>query len=263
MNTEKMTTQELREKISKLEVPPEGKPPYWDYWRNDLRNCILTDEPENYKKWPIIRHTMLMDHLPIDSSWKIVSDNMNRSGIEQALQPPIVGEPDWYEGYSRVMIEQAAHLIQWENKSGRTVSDLHTVFEFGAGYGTMALLLNRLGFYGNYVIYDLPEMCLFQEWFLRQHGVSVNYCSSLDKMPDRANVDMLIAIGSISETPMDFREKFFSLVSADNFIFRYSRIWGEYDNGLYFDNFVKERKGLFRYSWEAEGWVNSSMVCWR
>ena len=258
-----MTTQELRDEIRKLEIPPEGEPPYWDYWRNDLRNCILTDEPENYTAWPIIRHTMLMDHLPIDSSWKIVSKNLSRFNIERAIEPPSVGKPDLYNGYSRVMIEQAAHLIQWENKSGKTIDDLDIVFEFGGGYGTMALLFYRLGFGGKYIMYDLPEMCLFQEWFLSQNGINVIHHSSLEEMPALLKADMFIAIGSISETPMDFREKFFLRVPADNFIFRYSRIWGKYDNGAYFENFTKERKGLFRYSWEAEGWVNSSMVCWR
>jgi hypothetical protein len=224
----------------------------------------MTDEPENYTKWPVIRHTMLMDHLPIDSSWKIVSENIHRFSVEQALQPPVVGEPDWYKGYSRGMIEQAAHLAQWENKSGKTIYDLKTVVELGGGYGMMALLFFRLGYGGDYIIIDLPEMCLFQEWFLSQHGAVVQHYPSLYDIKTTAplHADLLIAIDSLSETSMPFRQAFWSRVSADNFIFRYVPIWDTHDNVAYFDKLISDT-GMQKYLWEAQGWVSKSAVCWR
>ena len=254
-----METEELRRRMAALPMPPESRPPEWDYWRADLHNCVMTSEPEDFTKWPVIRHTMLMDHLPIESSWQIVFPHIKH--YRNAIAPPVVGVPDWYNGYSRTMVEQCAFVANWEKHSQREITDLDVIVELGGGYGTMALLARRLGFEGKYVIFDFPEMMLFQKWFLDKHDIEVDHITSLDSTK-KIYADMLIAIDSISETPFAFRREFLSKTSVSNFLFRYSPTWGDYDNAAYFNNLRAKRGELMWHEWFAKGWVSTGLVGW-
>jgi hypothetical protein len=139
------------------------------------------------------------------------------------------------------MINQAYHIALWEVVTGKRIDQLDTIIEFGGGYGAMALLCHRLGFRGKYIIYDLPEFALLQEWFLSQERVeNVTW----PKKFIRAEADLLIALYSLSETPMELREDFLSKVKARSYLFLYSPTWEEYKNSAYFGEFIKKNIDL-------------------
>jgi hypothetical protein len=128
--------------------------------------------------------------------------------------------PDTYSNntqYSMNLIHQAYHLTQWEQATGKRIEHLNTIVEFGAGYGAMALLCRRLGFEGQYIIYDLPEFSLLQEYYLSQFGM-------IDKMEwnpaeKPKDADLFMALYSISEVPFEDRPGL--MVKADSYLFLY------------------------------------------
>ena len=44
-------------------------------------------------------------------------------------------------------------------------NDTEIIFEFGAGTGQMADVLNHMKFKGKHIVYDLPEMTILQKYF--------------------------------------------------------------------------------------------------
>ena len=68
-----------------------------------------------------------------------------------------------------------SHLAAFENKSGERVESLHLIVEFGGG-GIRKLLPNKLhclGFRGNYVIFDLPELSGLRRDYLGSLGFPI------------------------------------------------------------------------------------------
>ena len=65
----------------------------------------------------------------------------------------------------------------------RDLSSSGVIVEFGGGYGSMCRLLHKLGFSGQYFIYDLPEFVALQRYFLKSIGMPVR-----DGPPDDVTV---------------------------------------------------------------------------
>jgi len=230
-----MNADELREAMRALPEPVTARePPYWEYWRWELWTRVCAGaETSEFMGWPCIYHTMLVNHWkePVGMEFKAISDDKR---LLDAVRIAPVGVPaDFHEltGYSRNLIHQAYHLHRWEQITGQRIEDLGCIVEFGAGYGAMALVARRAGFSGEYRIIDLPEFVLLQQWFLSQCGVgNVVWVDGWEQN----TCDLLIAMYSLSETPLDVRGQVFEAVGADSYLFLYSQRWQEYDNHDYF-----------------------------
>lgn len=224
----------LAEQMAALPEPPDDSaPPYWDYWRHDLWQRAQAEPIENFMGWPCIYHTMLVNHFEIDHQLDYLRER-GKWDYLPACQLPLVGKPlDEYEntGFSRNMINQVYHLARWEIETGRSLSSLEHILEFGGGFGAMALAAHRLGFRGEYLIYDYPEFSLLQKWFLAEHNVPVGH--EPNPQP-RRYTDLFIAIYSLSETPEAFRNAFLSELWADSYLFLYSSRFAEVDNLRWF-----------------------------
>jgi len=138
--------------------------------------------------------------------------------------------------FSRVeynnLIHQAYHLYQWQQATGQRIDQLSTIVEFGGGYGAMCLLSHRLGFKGRYVIYDLPEFSLLQEWYLSQHGIKPEW--NPKRKPK--DVDLFMALYSLSEVEPSKRPEL--LIEAGSYLFLYSGQWEGCDNVDWFKQFT-------------------------
>lgn len=219
-----MNTDEFRRRMAELPEPVTDKqPPYWEFWRHQLWRLAQVDDPYKFTLWPCVYHTMLVEHWkePVLYEYSVVRDFLPIEALE-------FSRPEFHN-----LIHQAYHLWQWEQATGRKVSELSTIVEFGGGYGAMALLCHLLGFKGRYVIYDLPEFSLLQEWYLSQFEVKAEW-------PEEnllyGRPDLLIALYSISETPMETRHNFFGRVRPDSSLFLYSGQWEDWNNVDYFQH---------------------------
>lgn len=228
-----MNVIQFNEAMSKLPEPvTDSLPPFWEYWRWQLWQLGQANNPINFMHWPCIYHTMLVRHWPaaVDFEYRYLMQDAKRWGM--VIQMSAAGD-DFYGDtiFSQNLIHQAYHLKLWEDTTGKRVDELQSIVEFGGGYGALALVANRLGFNGDYAIYDLPEFALLQQWFLSQCGVK--NVRHIDKIK-REHPDLLIALYSLSEAPMALRDKFLEKVRAKSDLFLYSGKWETWDNVGYF-----------------------------
>ncbi len=226
---------DLQAEMAKLPEPPaNSRPPYWDYWRHDLWQLAQSDEPSNFMKWPPIYHCMLQDHWPdsISAEAKSIPAPIAAKITGFAMtKDPATADSSW-----RNLIHQTYHILRWQEATGLRIADLESIYEFGGGYGAMALVCNQLGFKGKYYIYDLPEFSLLQRWYLEECGVdNVHWHGWKDPIADTA-VDLVIACYSLSEMNYGLRGRLLNSVPAHSYLFLYSNRFEEYDNIEYFQN---------------------------
>ena len=159
------------------------------------------------------------------------------------------------------LIHHAYHVSRFEDVTGARVADFDTIVEFGGGYGSMARLAWQLGFRGEYVIYDLPEMSAVQRYCLTSMGIPVSAAGTVHRGPgvscatnadelarvlgDRV-ADLLLATWSLSETPVAFRERFLPLVRTNHYFFGYEDRYRGVDNDAYFTD-LRARERAFRW----------------
>lgn len=228
-----MNTDQFRQAMAKLPKPETDKPPpFWEYWRLDLWQRAQTQDPTRFYEWPCIFHTMLVAHWPFQMDYELNQLDLPR--WQYALQVPHFGPDDYASGtrYSMNLIHQAYHLTQWEKATGKLIEQLDTIVEFGGGYGAMALLCRRMGFGGEYVIYDLPEFSLLQEYYLSQFGMLNGVEWNPKKYPK--DIDLFMALYSMSEVQPDSR---YVPSRAKSYLLLYSGQWEQWDNVSYFQIF--------------------------
>ena len=102
--------------------------------------------------------------------------------------------------------------------------NIKKVFEFGAGYGCMARIFSKLNKKIKYICYDTDYVNLLQFYYLKHNNLNVGFhrsnkfflTSNLKK--SRNNNDLFIANWSLSEAPINYRNKFFKVISSSKYI---------------------------------------------
>lgn len=228
-----MDAEGFKRAMARLPEPvTELQPPYWEHWRHDLYKRVLTEDVTQFWEWPCIYHCMLVEHWQGPVAYELAHLD---SRYWDAVALPRFGPGDGIlmaDGYlSRNMIHQAYHIQQWENATGQRIAALDTIIEFGSGYGAMALLCHRLGFDGRYVIYDLPEFSLLQEYYLSHFGLLDKVTWNPKKKPK--DVDLFMALYSLSEIEPGERMRYLPSV-VDSYLFLYSGQWEKWNNVEWF-----------------------------
>ena len=98
-------------------------------------------------------------------------------------------------------------------------------------------MAHRIGFEGNYVIYDLPEFLLLQQYFLEKSQVDFEklfFLSKDDLNSSLVPCDVLVGIYSLSEMPFHERGPLLAAFPAKSALFLYSGNWESYDNVTWF-----------------------------
>lgn len=242
-STKPMTAEEFREHMSLLPAPPsDSRPPLWDFWRHDLYERVSSGEdPRYFFSWPCIYHTMLTKHW--GEANKVEFSRLALAGqrFTDATIYPDFGYPsdEYFLKYSGSLIHQAHHIFQWELWADTQVSKMDTVFEFGGGYGAMALVMRRLGFMGEYTIMDLPEFSLLQQYYLSNVGVNgVGWVQQPFDVHFIPVQDLMIACFSLSEVDYAHRYYIMRRVVAKNYLFLYTNRFADHDNIEYFQQII-------------------------
>lgn len=248
-----MNAAAFRDAMADLPTPPDASPPFWPYWQRSMQLMAATRHPDTFWDWPAVRHCMLTEHFTHGEQLAYLQQDWGR-------WERVCSDPDSLPNQNN-LIHQCYHLKLWEDTTGQRIGDLGVIYEFGGGYGAMALACARLGFVGRYLICDLPEFALLQRYFLSQRGVAVEHVDA----PARA--DLFVACFSLSETALDFRSDFERQVEADSYLLLYSARWGAqggWDNLAWAREFMAARAGLTwrvsqypggqRPDWYSVGW---------
>lgn len=224
-----MTPDELKAAFAALPPMEPVEPEHtWRFWAWDLRQNVADKDPEDFLNWPGIVGTMFVGNAPyIDYEF-----NELPSRYRINLHEPGIGKPALYDagaGFSSGnLIHQAYHLLQWEEKTTKWLPELETIVEVGGGYGAMALIVHRLGFRGRYIILDLPEFSLLQQYYLSNVGIEgVEFHSVIDQHFD---ADLLIGLYSLNEMPLKERARIMPLCPGQSYLIAYGASWGGINN---------------------------------
>ncbi len=256
--------------LSSVERLPDGDTshclPSEKQWKenvNRLKQLILSDDPREFLRWDVLTETMVvgnddfvlteLNHLKQDPEWN--------ERWSKTIKEVTTGHPKPFYKHppsSANLIHHAHHLSQFEKRTGTRIEEIDFVVEFGAGYGSMCRLFYNLGYTGTYVMYDLPIFNELQKYFLKCIDIPVytddsthseknvvcisNFDTLKEILSSRsyAHNALFIAMWSISEVPLELREKIFSLVSDFSFfLIGYQNQFGEVDNIRYFDGITK------------------------
>jgi hypothetical protein len=199
----------------------------WLANREKLRKCILEEDPREFLTWDVVTGSMFVGNRPfIDTELRYL---MNRPDWKQVWEDIIeedpAGDPKPYKGYKRSSgnrIHQAYHICRFEEEAGLPVSGFPLIVEFGGGYGSLCRLVHKLGFNGQYIIFDLPEFVALQKFYLgslamplieakdvaagRRGILCTSDLSVLGSVtPQEAQTSLFIATWSLSETGEAFR----------------------------------------------------------
>jgi hypothetical protein len=247
-----MNIEELRAKV--LELPPIEPyalaNPFWDERRLGLRQSLLAGDIDRFLSWPDIGFTMFLGNWPwVDEEYQTLLVERPSWCDSGTLADDRLGSPEWYKdtGSSANLIHQAFHLYKWEKATGRKVSELKSIVEIGGGYGCMCRLVHRLGFRGNYLIYDLPEVALLQEFYLSNTGVPVDHVAWVKKIDPQAQ--LIMSLWALSEMPSDLRMELLRTPRPAHYFFGYQFAFEGVDNRVFFQTFQDQRQG---YEWKTE-----------
>jgi putative sugar O-methyltransferase len=140
------------------------------------------------------------------------------------------------------------------------INKINTIFEFGGGYGNLCHLINKILKPKTYIIYDLPEVCLLQYYYLRMLGYEVNISQKSVKKKfinliynkDLIQINFLkkkelskslfISNWALSESPISLRSKFLGIINKTKLVFlAFQEKFRNIDNLNYFKNKIKEK----------------------
>lgn len=218
---------DLAAEMAKLPEPvTTEKPPQWAFWRHQLWELAQREPAQNFVSWACIRHTMLSDHFE-DMVEHERSEMLRVSGKLPAS--PYA----FNQSLERNNVRQLYHLWKFEQVTGKRIADLESIVEIGGGYGAMCEMARRMGFQGEYTIYDLKEFSLLQQWYLEQVGLVANFATEVHL---RTPTDLLIGIYSLAEMPYPGREVLLTSYPAQSHLYLYSGKWEAYDNVAYFQD---------------------------
>ena len=241
-----MNASELRKRVSELPALPDRHERFtWLARRASLRHKIATSDPAKFLQWPVCKEALFVgDPDCIMREYSELTASSLWLRYARAVLSPDFGSPDRgrLSPYDGTIVHQLYHLMQWESRSDKTVDELSTIVEFGAGYGTMAMLCRRLGFTGRYVTQDFPELMLLQEFYLTNVGIDDVECGGTPE-----DIDLFIALFSKSETELEYR----TMLDASNYLIGYQPKWDGWDNEEYFDRFSKSKSDLVWFDYHS------------
>lgn len=240
-----MTDQDIKTKAKELLATQNYGTDYWSIKRQELLNDILTKDISTFLTWNVMTETMYVHN----SSYGVVEYNaVLMSSMRKYLKASPIGSPapsNFNKESCPNHIHILYHLQAYESNTYGKVGNYNSFVEFGGGYGCMARAIKTINPNAHYTIFDFPEFNLIQKYFLEQNGITdVEFVSDFDDVP--TETDMLIATWSLSESPMEVRQKFLKDIQVRNFLFAFQEKFESVDN----NSFFTEMQRTFPANWK-------------
>lgn len=245
---QQLAIQRLRTEIERLPILSEDDPlaGFWASKQARLTQLVLGNDPRAFLTWPVIDETMFP--APYARFARIELRALQKSDRwniwQRAIREQTPGLPFpclFYPLSSSNAIHHAYHFYRLETETGVRIQDFGTIVEFGGGYGSLCRIAHRLGFRGKYVIFDLPEQCALQRYYLSSVGISgVSTISTAEELQaairsETASPRLFVATWSLSEAPLSVRKEIANAITGfDAFLLAYQHQFLEVNNSTFF-----------------------------
>lgn len=206
----------------------------WQEKRKQIVDRIINDDLTNFLNWKECIETFVVIN---EKNTKIEFDTLDKVYWKNILNESKTGNPmfaSFAQYTSMNMIHYAYHIDVFQKTCNKNIKDFNSIIEFGGGYGGMCNLIRKMGFTGDYTIYDFQELNLLQKYYLEKEEkmektILTDNFSVFDK-----KYDLLIATWSLSESPLEIRDKVIN--SSNNFLMASQQNFEGIDNIKYFKN---------------------------
>lgn len=222
----RMTGSELQEAFAALPAAERMAPKLhtWPRYLWNIRKHVEQQDPATFLTWSTLHATMFVGNgagFTAHEVEALQSDGWERWKL--AITETDIGHPPRMNGVldftSGNLIHQAYHLLQFERGADKWVHEMDRIVEFGGGYGAMAAICRRLGFKGEYVIYDNDEMSLIQQYYLSNLGYEAEFRVTDDHgIVHPGGADLMIAAYSLSEVSEELRTAWMELPDFQHYL---------------------------------------------
>jgi hypothetical protein len=217
---------------------------FWPQMVEVFNNDIQTLPLEFFKVWasvmivPLISTPKHMEYIQL-CTHEIRNDEV----YHEALKEPMIGINEHlfkhmysvFDNYPTSMnrIHHMSHLIISDFKR-QDLCKMDRIIEIGAGSGDMADIIFKLGFTGEYVIYDLEPLTKIHKYYHNELGHrNIKYITNPDELESG---DLCIATWSLTEMPLDLRSNIINkLCDTKNWLLCYSDKIFNYSNKDWID----------------------------
>ena len=248
----------ILQKMNNIKIKNKSLKKTHQKFNKEISNLLKSENLKNFLRKNFIQKMFFvqnrifilkeLNEIKKSKKWKIYKKLL--------IEDPI-GNPIRYFLYSKSSgnrINHVYHLSIIENEFKINLSkNIKRVFEFGAGYGCMARIFSKLNKKIKYICYDTDYVNLLQFYYLKHNNLNVGFhknnkfylTSNLKK--SRNNNDLFIANWSLSETPINHRNKFFKVISSSKYILICSQEnFENIDNLKYFNMLKKKLSNKFK-----------------
>lgn len=214
--------------------------PEWDKHQRDLKKLMQNEFWHDFLKWPVVRRTMFHTARKVEYDYIISEEVDHKLLIEDKI-----GKPDPYP-HCKESSGNLIHHIYSMLKLDLPLFELDSIFELGGGYGSLCRVISRMGFDGEYSIYDLPVFLYLQRYFLTKVGIlNVHFLTEVKPK----SVGLFVSLWALSECPMDLRIKVFNEINADNYLIAFQGSFSGIDNVEFFEKFAHRKPYI---KWKLE-----------
>ena len=219
---------ELRDKLNEWPLPETETA--WGKRRQDIRDKMNAgDNWSEFLKWPVVRASLFTGQIPnTDAELKEIEGSGWYTVLKMSNFIP----------WNGTAIHQAHLMYFYDN-----FHDQYTVAEFGGGYGEMYRVLYEYGHFGEYYVYDFPELLTLQEYYLRSNDIPTENwhpCYTISDWLEMPQPDLFVSICAMSEAPLKDRMKIWD-VQPKSCAIRYQPTWDGINNTEYFLRVAEER----------------------
>lgn len=220
---------------------------YWSEQERMLAEHLKTKDVNDFLQWTFLQKSMF--HELHSAKYNDLRASKYWDKWKDALNEDDFGNPNRYYLYTQSsgnLLHHAHSLWQFaEFLKKFDVFEWNSIFEFGGGYGSVCRLIHRLDFVGNYILYDLPTFLTLQRLYLENVHINMNNIKFLSQLNEEIDVDLFIAMWSISESPIPLREQVLLKVKAKMYLIIFQKMldpasmFTGIDNSKYFEEFTK------------------------
>ncbi len=227
-------------------------------FNNKIRILLKSKNIKNFLRYNFIQKMFFLhNRFFIYQELKEIKKSKNWKYLKFLIKEDHVGNPIRYFLYlesSGNRINHVYHLHILEKELNICIKkEIESVFEFGGGYGCMARIFSKINKQIKFTCFDTNLVNLLQFYYLKHNNLNVGFSKKnnfflTSKIKNLANkYDLFLANWSLSETPINYRKKFFIKIKKSKYILiSFQEKFENLNNLEYFNNIKKKLSKKFQ-----------------